>query len=441
LPWDLRHHSLGFDIEAEMQNAADIADMTTSVPSCCSEGGSYVLTHQSLGGDIVAEGGKNTDVAAASTTAPSCSSEDGSSAPSPTEGDEVDSDVTLTQVSHASSADLIATEDGSAPRKPQPRRRKLGREPSTPQKPRRAKSAYAFFCAEERPKVLDEIRTRVTEGRLNLGEISKDLSERWSHLDAAARTCYEDLATNERLAREASQKPKRPLCAYLLFLQDPVRRAQAEEELKAEGKEAVFGAMGTKLGQMWQVATLELKAELTSWHEKSMLQYKENLARWQAATSADTECGHGKRKAGRAALETESTAGTDGSAPVPKRRNATSQALEGTPPDAASPQGPRKRLVRRKSLTTMEVDAATLAEAQRLDLEVPLLELANSSQILEAGINVNIEAIAAEMLSSLLKANGLVDEAERSILQRVQQRSAEEAEGGSGNQAQEEVCA
>ena len=212
--------------------------MTTLAPSCSSEVGGYALRHDSLEGDIGAEMDKNTDVAAS--TVPSCSSEDGSHAPTVTEGDELETEFTLTQVSHASSADLIATEDGSAPRKPQPRRRKLGREPSTPQKPRRAKSAYAFFCAEERPKVLDEIRTRVTEGRLNLGEISKDLSERWSHLDAAARTCYEDLATNERLAREATQKPRKPLSAYLLFLQDPGRRAQAEEELKAEGKEVVF---------------------------------------------------------------------------------------------------------------------------------------------------------------------------------------------------------
>jgi len=290
--------------------------------------------------------------------------------------------------------------------------------------------------------VLDEIRSRITEGRLNLGEISKDLSERWSHLDVAARTCYQDLAMKERHAREACQKPRKPLSAYLLFLQDPGRRAQAEEELKAQGKEVLFATMGSKLGQMWQVATPELKAELTARQEKSMLEYKASLARWQAARSADVECGRGKRNATQATSEIESAVGADGSAPVPKRRNATSQALEGTPPDAASAQGPYKpRLVRRKSLTTMEIHAATLAEAQRLDLEVPLLELANSSQILEAGINVKMEAGAVEMLSALLKAKGSVDEAERSLLQRVQQRSAEEVEERSGNQAQEGVCA
>jgi len=412
-----------------MQNIADIADMSTSAPSWSSEGGICALRHHSLGGDVDAEMETTADVADASTTAPSCSSEGGSYAQTATEGNEFESEFTLTQVSQASSADTISTGDGIVLRKPRPRRRKLGCEPSTPQKPRRAKSAYEIFCAKDRPKVLDEIRSRVTEGRLNLGESFKELSERWSHLHAAARTCYQALAMKERLAREATQKPKKPVNAYLLFVQDPARRAQAEEELRAEGKEAVFTAMAIKLGQLWQVATPELKAEFTARQEKLMLEYKENLARWQAATSADAKCGGGKRKAGRSALETESTAGTDGSAPVPKRRNATSQALEGTPPDAASPQRPHKpRLVRRKSLTTTEVHAGTLAFAQSLDLEVPFLELANSSQILEAGINVKMETSAAEMLSALLKADGLVDEAERSILQRLQQRSAEEAE-------------
>jgi len=389
-----------------------------------------MLLDDSLEGDIGAEMEKNTDVAA-SAIMPSCNSQDGNNTATATEGDERESEFTLTPVSHACSADLTASKNCSAPHKPRPQRRKLGREHSTPQKPRRARSAYEFFCAEERPRVLDEIRNRITEGRLNFGEISTDLSEKWSHLDVAARTCYQDLAMKERLAREASQKPRKPLSAYVLFLRDPGRRAQAEEELKAEGKEVVFGTMGTKLGQMWKVAAPELKAELTARQEKPMFEYKESLARWQAARSADVECDRGKRKAGRAASEIESAAGTDGSAPIPKGRNATSRALEGTPPDAASAQGPHEpRLVRRKSLTTMEIDAATLAEVvQRLDLEVPLLELANSSKILEACINV------------LVKAKGLVDEAEMSLLQRVQQWPAEELEERSGNHAQEGVCA
>merc|ERR550525_1529084 len=128
-----------------------------------------------------------------------------------------------------------------------------------------------------------------------------------------------------------------------------------------------------------------------------MLEYKEKQVDWQAAPEYAMQ-GRGKRKAGLAALEAEQVPGTDGSAPVPKRRNATSKAPDSSPPDAASPQGPRKpqQLVRRKSLTTMEVDAATLAEAQRLELDVPLMELINSSHILEAGINVKMEAGAAE---------------------------------------------
>lgn len=350
-----------------------------------------------------------------------------------TEREEVDSEVILTQVSHAASADLMVTEDGSSPRKTRLRRRTLGlqREPATPQKPKRVKSAYELFCAKERQSVLDEIRTRDKEAPLNLGELSKNLSERWSHLDATARDCYKDLAMKERLAREAIQKPKKPASSYLLFLQDPARRAQAEEELKMEGKEVTFIAMGTKLGRMWQAATPELKAELSAQHEKSMLEYKEKLAIWQAKTPADPDCSRGKRKTGRTALESQSAAGNHGFAQDPKRRNATT----------ASPHGPRKqRLVRRRSLTTLDLDAATLAEAQRLELEVPLLELANSLQLLEAGVKAKTEAGAVEILSALVKAKGLVDEAERSILLRAQQRSAEEADERSSNHAQEGFC-
>jgi len=237
------------------------------------------------------------------------------------------------------------------------------------------------------------------------------------------------LAMKERRAKEANQKPKKPASAYLLFLQDPARRAQAEQELKAEGKEATFVAMGAKLGQMWQAATPELKAELSARMEKSTLEYREKLVRWQATMPAELECSRGKRKAGRAALENESAAGTYNSTPASKRMNATNQALGGTPFDVASPQAPRKpRLVRRKTLTTLDLDAATLAEAQRLELEVHLLELANSPRLLQAGINVKTEAGAVEMLSALLKAKGLVDEAERSILLRAQLQCAEEAE-------------
>jgi len=378
-------------------------------------------------------------VATASTSA-TIWSEIGEGIATAVEGVEVESKGTLTQASHATSAaDIMVADNGVSPRKSRPRRRnlKLQREASTPQKPRRvrARSAYELFCAEDRPKVVDGIRSHSGETALNIGQLSIYMSERWSRLDATARACYHDLAMKERLALEATQKPKKPASSYLLFLQDPARRAQAEQDLKNEGKEATFVAMGAKLGQMWQVATPELKAELSAQQEKSMLEYKEKLERWQATVPSEPKCSLGKRKSGQASLEREADADTHDCTPATKRRNATNQARGVTPFHAASPSAPRKpRLVRQKSLTTLDLDAATLAEAQRLELEVPLLELANSPQLLEAGINGKTAAGGAEMLNELLKAKGMVDEAERLILLRVQQRSAKEAEACCSNQ-------
>jgi len=49
-----------------------------------------------------------------------------------------------------------------------------------PNRPKRTKSAFFFFCEEKRPGLMDEWRN--TKGKVNVGEISKKLGKMWQAL-------------------------------------------------------------------------------------------------------------------------------------------------------------------------------------------------------------------------------------------------------------------
>ena len=50
-----------------------------------------------------------------------------------------------------------------------------------PDRPKRTKSAFFFFCEEKRPGLMDEWRN--TKGKVNVGEISKKLGKMWQALE------------------------------------------------------------------------------------------------------------------------------------------------------------------------------------------------------------------------------------------------------------------
>ena len=65
--------------------------------------------------------------------------------------------------------------------------------------PKRGKSAYVFFCQEERPKVMKE------QPSLSITEASKVTSERWDELTDADKQPYYEMAAKDKTHHEAEK--------------------------------------------------------------------------------------------------------------------------------------------------------------------------------------------------------------------------------------------
>jgi len=65
-----------------------------------------------------------------------------------------------------------------------------------PNKPKRAKSAYLFYCADHRPKILEKLRKK--KQKINIAEVSKKLGAMWGTLDEKAKTPYKKKAQKDR---------------------------------------------------------------------------------------------------------------------------------------------------------------------------------------------------------------------------------------------------
>jgi len=65
-----------------------------------------------------------------------------------------------------------------------------------PNKPKRAKSAYLFYCADQRPKILEKLRKK--KQKINIADVSKKLGAMWGALDDKAKTPYTKSAEKDR---------------------------------------------------------------------------------------------------------------------------------------------------------------------------------------------------------------------------------------------------
>lgn len=65
-----------------------------------------------------------------------------------------------------------------------------------PNKPKRAKSAYLFYCDDHRPKILDSLRKK--KKKVNIAEVSKQLGAKWKGLSDTAKVPYEAKAQADR---------------------------------------------------------------------------------------------------------------------------------------------------------------------------------------------------------------------------------------------------
>lgn len=65
-----------------------------------------------------------------------------------------------------------------------------------PNKPKRAKSAYLFYCDDHRQKILDTMRKK--KKKVNIADVSKQLGAKWGGLSDSAKAPYEAKAQADR---------------------------------------------------------------------------------------------------------------------------------------------------------------------------------------------------------------------------------------------------
>ncbi len=74
-----------------------------------------------------------------------------------------------------------------------------------PNKPKRAKSSYLFFCDEKRQDIIKKFKKGLSKGEnIKIADVSKKLGEMWKKLDSKSRSPYEKLsqADKERYSKE-----------------------------------------------------------------------------------------------------------------------------------------------------------------------------------------------------------------------------------------------
>jgi len=66
--------------------------------------------------------------------------------------------------------------------------------------PKKAKSAYFFYCDEKRPALLEKAKKK--GGKVNIGEIAKELGAMWKKLKPEKKKKYETLNTKDKERHE-----------------------------------------------------------------------------------------------------------------------------------------------------------------------------------------------------------------------------------------------
>lgn len=162
---------------------------------------------------------------------------------------------------------------------------------SAPKTPKGAKSAYVFFCSQERPNVL------ASNPKLEFTEVGRILGQRWKDADAATKKKYQEMAEADKLRFQSevqnfkasggneqdlkkkrksnkndtadqeatSQKKsrkktpsdgptvKRPMTAFFYFSKDYRK--------EYDGKGLSVGQVGKELGNRWKSADDTVKAK------------------------------------------------------------------------------------------------------------------------------------------------------------------------------------
>jgi|TARA_B110000483_G_scaffold242914_1_gene330416 hypothetical protein len=62
--------------------------------------------------------------------------------------------------------------------------------------PKKAKSGYFFYCDEKRPALLEKAKKK--GGKVNIGEIAKELGAMWKKLKPEKKKKYDTLNANDK---------------------------------------------------------------------------------------------------------------------------------------------------------------------------------------------------------------------------------------------------
>jgi hypothetical protein len=102
--------------------------------------------------------------------------------------------------SHSSLLKMLCMEFGSTDRIEELSQKYLGEKlkvkaPKDPNKPKRGKSAFMFFCDKYRPNLITEQRKK---GKVNIGEIAKKLGADWKKLKDNQKKSFDVAAAKDK---------------------------------------------------------------------------------------------------------------------------------------------------------------------------------------------------------------------------------------------------
>ena len=102
--------------------------------------------------------------------------------------------------SHSSLLKMICMELGATDKIEELSQKYLGEKlkikaPKDPNKPKRAKSAFMFYCEKHRPKLIEDQRK---VGKVNIGNIAKILGKGWKKLKDSQRKPFDASALKDK---------------------------------------------------------------------------------------------------------------------------------------------------------------------------------------------------------------------------------------------------
>ena len=103
--------------------------------------------------------------------------------------------------SHASVLKMVAMELGATDKIPELMEKVLGtklkiKAPKDPNKPKRAKTAFMYYCEQHRPALLEKEKKKGQ--KINIGNIAKALGKSWKKLKDSDKSKWNSLALKDK---------------------------------------------------------------------------------------------------------------------------------------------------------------------------------------------------------------------------------------------------